>query len=113
MSKTLFVDIIIKKEKWGFNLREKKEKKTVSKNLSDTLDIPESALSGLAHIEFLSNREVSVEGYRGVIEYDSTVIRLSADNMIIKIAGRNLSVKCYTPNGLVVGGYILSLEFLQ
>ena len=91
----------------------KKEKKSLAETVSGALELPKSTLSGLTHIEFLSNREVSVEGYRGVLEYDENVIRLSAENMVIRIVGKDLYIKCYTPDGVVIGGYFVSLEFLS
>lgn len=62
-------------------------------------------------IEFLSNREVTVEGSRGVLSYSEEMIRVNADRMTLCFSGRNLNLKCISPSALVISGYITKLEF--
>lgn len=80
--------------------------------LSSLFDIPPSALSGTAQIELSGNREALVEGCKGVLEYDETVVKLATEGMSVKFTGRGLQIKILTHDSAVVTGYILGIEFV-
>jgi len=80
--------------------------------LSSLFDIPPSALSGTAQIELAGNREALVEGCKGVLEYDETVVKLATEGMSVKFTGRGLQIKVLTHDSAVVTGYILGVEFV-
>ncbi|MBQ6152853.1 MAG: YabP/YqfC family sporulation protein [Ruminococcus sp.] len=62
-------------------------------------------------LEFLSNREVTVEGSRGVLSYSEDQIRVNTEGMTLCFFGRNLNLKCISPSALVISGFIMKLEF--
>ena len=62
-------------------------------------------------LEFLSNKEVTVEGSRGVLSYSEEQIRVNTEGMTLCFFGRNLNLKCISPSALVISGFILKLEF--
>ena len=64
-------------------------------------------------IEMASNREISIEGVKGVLEYDDNVIRINSGNMIISFFGRGLVMQCLTSSSLVIKGFITKIEFLS
>lgn len=72
-------------------------------------DIP--ALIHEPSLEFMSNREVTVEGSRGVLSYSEEQIRVNTEGMILCFFGRNLNLKCISPSALVISGFIEKLEF--
>ena len=65
-----------------------------------------------AHFEMNSNREVSIEGCKGILQYDENIIRINTGKMVTSFLGRNLSIKCLTPDSLIVQGFITSIEFI-
>lgn len=67
--------------------------------------------SNAPHFEMNSNREVIVEGSRGVLEYSTEIIRINTACMVVAFKGRNLNVKCISPQSLIITGFILSVEF--
>lgn len=79
--------------------------------VTSSLQLPASALSGAAHFEMNGNREVIVDGCRGVLEYDENRIRIHAGKMVTCFQGRCLSIKCLTADSLIVEGFITSIEF--
>ncbi|MCI9273024.1 MAG: sporulation protein [Clostridiales bacterium] len=79
--------------------------------VTSALQLPASALSGAAHFEMNGNREVIVDGCRGVLEYDEHKIRINTGKMITCFQGRCLSIKCLTSDSLIVEGFITSIEF--
>lgn len=80
--------------------------------ISALFDIPPSALSGVAQIELSGNREAVVDGCKGVLEYDDSVVKLAAENMSIRFTGRGLQIKVLTHDSAIITGFILGIEFL-
>lgn len=79
--------------------------------VASALQLPANTLSGAAHFEMNGNREVIVDGCRGVLEYDEQKIRVNTGKMITCFQGRCLSIKCLTSDSLIVEGFITSIEF--
>lgn len=76
------------------------------------LQLPVGALTGAAQFQMSGNREVIVEGCKGVLEYDDKVIRINTGKMVTSFQGRGLCIKCLTPDSLVIEGFITSIEFV-
>lgn len=62
-------------------------------------------------MEFSGNREVVLEGSRGVLEYSAETVRVNADGMIISFFGRGLDLRCISDAALIIGGFITRVEF--
>ena len=56
--------------------------------------------------------EVTIDGSKGVLEYDENLIRINMGKMVACFFGRNLNIKCFNLESLVIEGYITSIEFL-
>ena len=54
-----------------------------------------------------------MEGCRGVLEYDTDVVRVRAGRMTLRFTGRCLVIRCLTADSLVVEGFIAGIEFLS
>lgn len=75
------------------------------------LELPPGLLGKGSHIELMSNTEAVVDGCRGVLEYDDTVVKLNTGKMIVTFTGRNLIIAAFDREQAVIKGYILSLSF--
>lgn len=64
------------------------------------------------HMEINGNREVVLEGCQGVLEYDTDVVRVKTEKMVIRFSGRCLVIRCLTADSLVVQGFLTGIEFL-
>ncbi|MBQ3284508.1 MAG: YabP/YqfC family sporulation protein [Ruminococcus sp.] len=62
-------------------------------------------------IELSGNREILIEGGRGVLEYTDEAVRVNTDSMILTVAGRGLNLKCISDSALIISGFITSLRF--
>ena len=80
--------------------------------LARAFDMPEGVFSDFSQISLSSNREAVVEGCGGVLEYDSSLIRLNLNQMMVQFTGRNLEIKCMTGESVIVQGFILGIEFI-
>lgn len=63
-------------------------------------------------IQLIANRELSVEGCLGVLEYTETTIRFNLGNCQLKVMGRGLSIPVMERNLVQVEGYITAVEFV-
>ncbi len=64
-----------------------------------------------SHIEIKGNTVVNLEGSKGVLEYSTECIRIAADQFVVSVLGRNLSLKCISPISLTIEGFITNISF--
>ncbi len=92
--------------------KNKQKNKEKLQSVLSKMQIPTGAISNCAHFEMNSNREVAIEGCKSILQYDENIIRINTGKMITSFLGRNLSIKCLTPDSLIVEGFITSIEFI-
>lgn len=63
------------------------------------------------YVEMVGNTEVTIEGCKGILEYDSALIRVSVGTACIAIKGRGLTIKCLSVGSVVISGVINILEY--
>ena len=63
------------------------------------------------HIELDSNRQIVIEGCKGIVEYDETITKLNCGNIILKICGSCLCLNNLSNGLVIVTGDIFSVEF--
>ena len=89
----------------------KKVPAAVLKKTVRALELTPDILSGMAHFELSGNREVVVEGCRGVLEYSDNVIRLTAGKLTVRFTGRGLELRNLKRDSAIVEGFITAIEF--
>ena len=72
------------------------EKKTFINRMADAANMP---------------KDVSVENYRGIIEYADLLIRIQTKIGQIKIIGKSLQIDYYTNDEMKITGRITSIEY--
>ncbi len=92
-------------------MRKSKEGSKPAHKTRDTLI--ESLFSDLPEFIFRGNREVVIEGSRGVLLYSETVIRINTSMGLVSFEGRNLNLKCISPTELIIDGFITKVEFVS
>lgn len=88
-----------------------KKNGSLIERVGDELDFPAGAMPGTAHIEISGNREVIVEGCKGVLEYDEKTIRLNTGKLILRLEGSELTISALQAEQAIIRGNILSLDF--
>lgn len=81
------------------------------KQKNDSL-VPIDFMYNLPVIEFSGNRRVTVEGSTGVLQYESQVVRINTNSMVLVFSGRELILKCISPTCVIIEGYITETEFI-
>lgn len=79
--------------------------------LEKVMQLPMGMISNSTHFEMNSNREVIVEGCRGVLEYDENIIRVNTGKMVTCFEGRCLTIRCLNSDSLIVEGFITCIRF--
>jgi len=92
-------------------VRKKKPAKARSSTARQVLDIPEMVRRDVPHIEMQGNREVIVDGCRGVLEYTSDQIKINAGVCVIRFSGGDLTIRAYSENQTEINGEILQIDF--
>lgn len=81
-----------------------KNKKTNAQKISDSvLEIPA--------IDIVSDKEASVWGTKGVIEYTRDLIRLNCGHLIVSFCGSDFNMKALSIEEVIITGTIFSIEF--
>ncbi|MCL2593295.1 MAG: sporulation protein YqfC [Defluviitaleaceae bacterium] len=86
--------------------------KKIRNKLTDMLELPKEVVLGLPLISIIGSEEISIENYKGIIEYTSERIRINTSCGVLKIEGRNMVLKQITSENMLITGSILKFEYL-
>ena len=64
-------------------------------------------------IEMLGNREMIVDGCKGVVEYGEMLIKLSLGENVLSLSGDNLVIKSFDSSVAVITGQICGISFVS
>ncbi len=67
---------------------------------------------GAVHMEISGNRELILEGSRGILEYNDGSVRINAGKYIVALRGRGLHIVSMTESDLVINGFITLIEYI-
>jgi sporulation protein YqfC len=88
-------------------------KKKLKEKVAEILELPKEVVLDLPKITMFGDRNMLVENYKGIIEYDDNKIRVNTGRGIIKVTGEKLMIREITSEDLMIDGDIVSLEFLK
>ena len=88
-------------------------KKKLKEKVAEILELPKEVVMDLPKITMFGDRNLLMENYKGIIEYDDNRIRVNTGRGIIKVTGEKLMIKEITLEDLMIDGDIVSLEFLK
>lgn len=87
--------------------------KSAREKLADSLDLSKEILLDTSKIVVIGNREVTIENYRGIIEYTPSSIKLLSNPCSVEICGNCLEIKTMTRDFLYVTGAISCISYLN
>ena len=91
----------------------KKNIENIKTNLSEALELPIDIALDLPRITIIGNVEVRIFNHKGIIEYDSQMIRVNSRIGIIKVIGNELEIKNILSEEILVVGNIEKVEILS
>lgn len=83
------------------------------KNVTEALELPKEIMLNLPLISLIGREEVTIENYKGILEYSEDVLRIGTAAGVLRLRGRNLCLRQLSAECVVVTGRIESMEFLS
>lgn len=84
----------------------------IKRNMTDALELPKEVMLNLPLISITGREEVTIENYKGIMEYGDEVIRVNTASGIIRMTGKELLLKQLTAECVIVSGKLEHIEFL-
>ena len=82
------------------------------KNVTEALELPKEIMLNLPLISLIGQEEVTIENYKGILEYDEEQVRIGTSAGVLRLQGKGLYLKQLSAECMVVTGRIERLEFL-
>lgn len=62
--------------------------------------------------ELISNREATIEGCEGIIEYKDTFVSVNCRNFTVNFSGFNFRIRSNSKDSITVSGCITDIKFI-
>lgn len=79
--------------------------------LSDKIHLPTDILAGAPIITATGRNEISLENYKGLIEFTNELIRVQTRQCRICIEGKHLNILYFTEDEMRITGYIQAIYY--
>ena len=84
----------------------------IRKNMTEAFELPKEIMLNLPLITLIGREEVTIENYKGILEYSEENVRIGTAAGVLRIAGRELCLKQLSAECMVVTGKIEEIRFL-
>ena len=84
----------------------------LKRNMTEALDLPKEIMLNLPLISMVGREEVTIENYKGILEYGEEMVRISTAAGILRLVGKNLCLKQLSAECMVITGTVEKLDFL-
>ncbi|HEX3030118.1 MAG TPA: sporulation protein YqfC [Clostridia bacterium] len=88
-------------------------KPKLKEKVTEVLELPKEVVLNLPKLTMVGNRNLIIDNYKGIVEYESIRIRVNTSQGMIRICGEGLTIKEITSEDIMVEGEIASLEFIK
>lgn len=92
-------------------IRPPKIRHPIQNRIADLSEIPKDAAFGLPVLTLTGQSELHLENYRGILEYQESLIRIQTRAGQIKISGQDLQITYFRNDEMDVKGRISSIEY--
>ena len=86
-------------------------KKGIVERASETLDLPKNLTMQFPRLILTGHRELFIENFRGIAQYDADCIRIATSSKQICVRGHALCIKCIATEEITLEGEITSVSF--
>ena len=81
--------------------------------MAELFDLPGDLVAGLSHLELLGDRQLFLEGHRGLLAYGTEQIDVNIGGAVLRVRGVGLTLRSMTDSELRIFGRIDGVEFLR
>lgn len=82
------------------------------KNMTEALELPKEIMMNLPLITFVGREEVTIENYKGILEYGAETVHIGTTAGVLRLTGKTLQLKQLSAECMVVTGSVEKMEFL-
>ena len=83
----------------------------IREKLSNTFELPKDIVLDVSKVIIIGTGQVTVENHKGIVEYSEELIRINTGNSIMKLCGKNLTIKTILQEEITIVGEITNIEF--
>ncbi|MCL2566089.1 MAG: sporulation protein YqfC [Defluviitaleaceae bacterium] len=87
-------------------------KQAISQKITSALELPKEVVMNLPLITLIGNEDMTVENFKGVLEYSEERVRINTTAGIVRVEGKKLLLKQITADNIGIVGNIMKVEFL-
>ena len=77
----------------------------IREQVIEQLELPKDFLLGEVIVTVTGRKELLIENYKGILNYEDSFIKIQAKNCRIMITGRNLLIDYYTNEEMKITGF--------
>ncbi|MCT4544078.1 MAG: sporulation protein YqfC [Vallitalea sp.] len=75
------------------------------------LEVPKDVVLGESIITLTGKREMLIENYKGIVEYDEEKIKIKTKNGLIELEGNNFLITYLTDEEIKISGQIKKIKY--
>lgn len=83
----------------------------IREQVIEQLELPKDFLLGEAIVTVTGRRELLIENYKGILNYEDSFIKIQAKNCRVVITGRHLSIDYYTNEEMKITGFFEQIQY--
>ena len=83
----------------------------IHEQVIEHLELPKDFLLGEAIVTITGRRELLIENYKGILNYEDSFIKIQTKTCRIIITGRGLSIAYYTNEEMKITGFFEQIQY--
>ena len=91
-------------------MEEKARRRSGAEKVAQVFSLPANVIAGLPLLELTGDRQLRVEGHRGILAYDAREIHIGGGKITIRVRGLGLELKVMNRQELLITGQIFGVE---
>ena len=92
--------------------RRKKAKNNDKKfHIAEILEVPRDVALGESIITLTGKREMLIENYKGIVQYDEKLLKVKTKNGMIELEGSNFLITYLTDEEIKITGHIKKINY--
>ena len=88
----------------------KKRKRSITEVVADTVGFPDTLSASTPDVYIIGTREISVDGCRGILVYETTEVALRLKDRVMTVKGEELTLKTFFASHVTVRGRISAIS---
>lgn len=89
----------------------KKKTKGLIKDVKEAISSAKEAFLFEPTVEIQGNRQATIQGAKGIIEYTEELIRINLQEQEVRFYGQKLKIDCLSQDSLEIRGRISRIEY--